>query len=82
VTKLGEKCRLCRRSGFYAFQRGHCSNGIGGDAITVSLRCGAPGFPVKAEELMQQAGAFKSQWNWRVFGQPSTSFVAEQQLSS
>ena len=44
-------------------------DGLGGDAIAIGLRSGAPGFPVEVEELVEQAGAFKSERDWGELGQ-------------
>ena len=44
-------------------------DGLGGDAVAIGLRSVAPGFPVEAEELMEQAGAFKGKRDWGELGQ-------------
>ena len=55
VAKLGEKRRADGRVGAIAFEGFQCFNRLGSDAVAVGLRGGAPGLPVEAEELVQQA---------------------------
>ena len=42
---------------------------MSGDAVAIDLRRGAPGFPVEVEELMEDAGAFKSERDRGEIGQ-------------
>ena len=39
------------------------SDGVGGDALAIDFSGCAPGFPIEAEELVEQAGTFKSERN-------------------
>jgi hypothetical protein len=63
---IGLRVGLRRAFTFQALKRGL---GLGGNLLAFALRAGVPGLPVEAEELMEQKGAFKSQWDKREIGQ-------------
>ena len=69
VSELGKESGLCGGIGVFSFQFQERGSALGGDAVAVDLRGGAPGLPVETEELVEQCGAFKSERNGREIGQ-------------
>jgi len=69
VPEFGEQRRMCWRASIVALQAGESFGGKGCDPVSIRPGRGAPRFPIEAEKLVKQAGAFKSQRNGREFGQ-------------
>ena len=69
VAELGEESRADGGVGAGAFEGLKRRDGLGGDAVAVGGRGGAPCLPVEAEELVEQAVAFKGKRDWGKVGQ-------------
>src|ERR1035441_10026793 len=69
VAQLREKRGANGEFGIGSFEYLERPCGLGGGALAVGYRSGPPGFPVEVEELMEEAGAFESERNWRELGQ-------------
>jgi len=72
VAQLGKESRLNRRIGLGAFQALQRIDGISGNLIAFARRAGAPGFPIEVEELVQERGTFKGEWDGRKLRQGKT----------
>ena len=69
IRDRGKESGAGRRAGGGALQGLERLGGFGGDARAVGGRGGAPCLPVEAEELVEQAGAFKGKRDWGKVGQ-------------
>jgi hypothetical protein len=69
VAKLRKKRGADGGACVFAFEGGEGFDGLRGEAIAPVMREGAPSFPIEAEELVEQAGAFKSERDGGEIGQ-------------
>ena len=73
VPKLGKKCRANLAVSVFALDGFKRLDSVRSNVFAVGLRSGAPRLPVEAEELMQQACAFKRKRYRRELSQQHTS---------